>query len=265
MDISVIIPCYNHGAYLLEAVNSVQDFKCTYEIIVVDDGSSDANTLAVLEQLKEKGVVVLHQENGGPSKARNTAIAVAKGDYILPLDSDNSINPLVFEKALDVLKANENITVVYTDAEYMGNKKGLWKVGQLDEAKIFISNQIDTCALIRKSDLIAVGGYDENKEIMSNEDWELWLKMLYNNKLFYYLEEVGFKYRVSEQSLSATIAKPKYKLLLSYLVKKYPLFYADSYKNILEQNALNKKKIRDYFKNNKIKASLKILLGRKVI
>lgn len=267
MRISVVIPCYNHGVYLREAIESVRQFKVPTEVIVVNDGSTEPETLSVLEELKKEGVFVVDQENGGPAKARNAGIAKAKGTYILPLDSDNTINVKIFEEAFLILEANPDISVVYTDAEYMGDKEGIWKVGELNARKMMLLNQIDTCALIRKEDLLDIGGYDESKAIMSNEDWELWIKMLKNKKRFYYLPRIGFYYRVSAHSLSATISQPNYRFLLSYLIKKHPLFYADCYEtllNDLDVNHLLIKKTKRYIVRNKLKTAVKVLLGKPI-
>src|SRR5882724_10030009 len=90
--ISVVIPCYNHGAYLPEAISSV--FKLNrddVELIVVDDGSTDELTCKEINLLVGKGIKVLRQSNKGLGAARNAGIKIARGEFILPLDSDNRI------------------------------------------------------------------------------------------------------------------------------------------------------------------------------
>ena len=73
--LSVVIPCFNQGEYLLDAISSVR--ACTdsvYEIIIVNDGSTDAMTIDLMQQLKQQGYLVLEQENQGVARARNNAI-----------------------------------------------------------------------------------------------------------------------------------------------------------------------------------------------
>ncbi len=89
--VSVIIPCYNHGKYIDEAVDSIlnQTFK-DFEIIIVNDGSTDELTNNKLKQYDKPKTFVINKENEGLSVARNTAIKRAVGEYILTLDADDS-------------------------------------------------------------------------------------------------------------------------------------------------------------------------------
>ena len=81
--ISVVIPCFNDGAYLPETISKLKEQTYTnFEIIVVNDGSTDEATLEVLNLMSERGVTVLHKENGRMSSARNHGVANAKGTII---------------------------------------------------------------------------------------------------------------------------------------------------------------------------------------
>ena len=95
--VSVIIPCYNAGEWIDEAVDSVlsQTYK-DYEIIIVNDGSSDPLTQEKLRSYESSSIQVIHQENKGPAAARNTGIRSARGEYILPLDADDMLVPDLF-------------------------------------------------------------------------------------------------------------------------------------------------------------------------
>jgi glycosyltransferase involved in cell wall biosynthesis len=91
--VSIIIPCYNHGAMLREALASVEDVRNAnvLEVIIVDDGSSEAETTRILNEVAEAGHCVVPQPNRGPGAARKTGIRLAKGEFILPLDNDNRL------------------------------------------------------------------------------------------------------------------------------------------------------------------------------
>src|SRR5271156_2351481 len=90
--VSVVIPCFNHGAFLPEAVASVINIKRNdIELIVVDDGSTDERTGKEMDALVAQGINVVRQENKGLAAARNAGILLAKGEYILPLDADNRL------------------------------------------------------------------------------------------------------------------------------------------------------------------------------
>jgi glycosyltransferase involved in cell wall biosynthesis len=99
--ISVIIPCFNQGPYLDEAVDSVlaQTFQ-DFEILVVDDGSTDAETIKILRDFARPKTRIIRTENQGLSAARNNGIREAMGEYILPLDADDKIGPGYLEDAV---------------------------------------------------------------------------------------------------------------------------------------------------------------------
>src|SRR5258708_1495814 len=121
--LSIIIPCYNHGKYIRDALKSVtacDKSSYHYEIIIVNDGSPEIYTIEVLNQLNVEGYNIINQSNKGLGAARNTGIQKAKGKYILPLDSDNKIKLPYLTTAIDILEKNATIAVVYGDAAYFG-------------------------------------------------------------------------------------------------------------------------------------------------
>src|SRR4051794_23661414 len=96
--VSVVIPCYNQGLYLLEAVSSVEAaIGDRHELVIVDDGSDDPATIGILRDLESRGHRVIHQPNAGVAAARNHGIRESQGDCILPLDADNTITPRYIE------------------------------------------------------------------------------------------------------------------------------------------------------------------------
>src|SRR6185437_5911128 len=110
---SIIIPCYNHGAFLRRAIASIEKIQgISYEIIIVDDGSGDSNTIRELELLKSEGYIVIQQNNSGPSAARNNGIRSANGKYIVPLDADDILRSEYVTKAKEVFESNPQISIV---------------------------------------------------------------------------------------------------------------------------------------------------------
>ena len=221
--ISVVIPCYNQGNYLKEALASLELCdKNLFEIVIVNDGSTDSVTNLYLHDLKDNGYNVIFQENQGLGAARNTAIKNAKGNYILPLDADNKIYPAYITKAIEILNENDNIAVVYGNAKYFGDKEGILKPGAFNLQRLMLGNYIDACAVIRKSSLEAAGFYD-NMKIMGYEDWDLWLRMAFMNYNFHYIDEVLFEYRVSKSSMMRTLNADikKQNDIERYFIKKY--------------------------------------------
>src|SRR5688500_6267480 len=121
--ISVIIPCFNQGKYLKDALDSLE--KCDkrlFETIIVNDGSTDDFTNKYLESLRDEGWSVIFQKNLGLGGARNTGIENARGKYILPLDSDNRIHPEYITESLRIFQSDPEIAVVYGNANYFGEK-----------------------------------------------------------------------------------------------------------------------------------------------
>src|SRR2546429_7087487 len=150
--VSIIIPCYNHGAMLREALASVEEVRNAnvLEVIIVDDGSSESETTRILNEVAEAGHCVVPQPHRGPGAARNTGIRLAKGEFILPLDSDNRLGDVYLSEAVSLLKENPTVDVIYSDAEYFGEKEGRWHVPEFDLLLLVRTNFIDACALYRK-------------------------------------------------------------------------------------------------------------------
>jgi glycosyltransferase involved in cell wall biosynthesis len=200
--VSIVIPCYNHGAMLREALASVEQVRNAnlLEVIVVDDGSSDAETVWILKEVAEAGYTVVSQPNRRVSAARNAGIRLAKGQFILPLDSDNRIRDVYLKEGVSLLKENPSIGVVYADAEYFGEKTGRWDVPEFDLSSLLRTNFIDVCALYRKALWEQVGGYDEQMPWMGVEDWDFWLRVAAHGGAFFHLPKIGFDYRVRADS-----------------------------------------------------------------
>src|SRR4029453_14147712 len=91
--VSIVIPCYNHGAMLREALASIEQVRNAnlLEVIIVDEGWSGSENTRILDEATKEGYSVVYQPNRGPGAARNTGIRLAKGEFILPLDSDNRL------------------------------------------------------------------------------------------------------------------------------------------------------------------------------
>jgi glycosyltransferase involved in cell wall biosynthesis len=200
--VSIVIPCFNQGAMLREALASVEQVRNAnlLEVIIVDDGSCEVETSKVLSEVQDAGYSVVSQPNRGPSAARNTGIRLAKGEFILPLDSDNRLRDVYLSEAVSLLKKNPTLDVIYSDAEYFGERRGRWHVPEFDLLLLVRTNFIDACALYRKNLWQEVGGYDEHKPLSGWEDWDFWLRVAVHGGRFFHLAKIGFDYRVREDS-----------------------------------------------------------------
>lgn len=220
--LTVVIPCYNHGAYLPETIQSLEKAdQSLFDVIIIDDGSKDPLTLNVFEELKAKGYNIIHQKNQGLGRTRNNLFNLAQTPYVLPLDSDNKIRPEFINIAIEVLDSNPNVSVVYSDAEYFGEAKGIKQVGEFNLQKLMLYNYIDACTVIRKSTWEKVGGYDANMPFAGIEDWDLWLRISFNGFQFQYIPKVLYDYRVRSNSMARTETANNLLKLRVYLEEKY--------------------------------------------
>jgi glycosyltransferase involved in cell wall biosynthesis len=252
--VSIIIPCYNHGQYIREALDSVEKVadKNLYEIIIVNDGSKDEYTIQMMDKLAAEGYHVINQVNQGLGRTRNNGIKAAKGDYILPLDSDNRIRPAYIYESIKILDAHPEIAMVYGDAEFFGDKSKRHVVGEFNLQNMMVENQIDACAVYRKSVWEAVGGYDEKMPIMGYEDWDMWLNMTFKHYKFHYVPEILFDYRVLGNSMLRSISVVNKKRLFKYMDEKY--------KGYLNMDHMNQELMKLCKRNKKVSLKLVAVL-----
>ncbi len=207
--VSVIVPCFEQGEFLIEAVASVErSIRAPYELIVVNDGSRDVRTCEILEILKDAGYRVLDQENKGLAGARNAGLAAARADVVLPLDADNRLRPGFVERALDVLNRDAGVAAVYGDRLQFGLRSGLADVGDFDADRLVSANYIDACALVRTTVARDCGGYDAYLPTPGWEDWDLWLSIVGRGWRLQYLPGAPFDYRVRPGSMISALDDP---------------------------------------------------------
>lgn len=236
VKVSVVIPCFNHGEFLPEALASVSEARREdVQVIVVDDGSTDDRTQAEIDKLAgRKDLYVIRQQNKGLAAARNAGIAASRGQYILPLDADNRIRPAYLERGIPILDSNSRVGVVYGDAEYIGSRAGRWKVDRFDSKQLLGWNFIDACAMYRRVIWEQNGGYDGDMPVQGYEDWDFWLGALENGWEFVKVREVMFEYRTSPSSM-ITRARGFEREVQSYVARKHSQLYYQGWRNWLDE------------------------------
>ncbi|MGH9819648.1 MAG: glycosyltransferase family 2 protein [Pyrinomonadaceae bacterium] len=252
--ISFVIPCYNDGRFIRDAIESVE--KCPYglyELIIVDDGSTDEQTTATMQDLVERSYNVIRQDNKGLAAARNAGISASSGEYILPLDSDNKIRPEFVVEAVRILDQNHEISVVHGDFQYFGLIDDLCKIAPFDIRKMMYSNYIDACALYRKDVWAACHGYDEKMPVMGVEDWEFWLHAYTKGARFLHLEMVAFDYANRPDSmLQNTKLKENWQVSEEYIYRKYAALAKEYYQDYHDWNyhgrELRRRPVRTLFR-----------------
>lgn len=199
--ISIIIPCYNYGHYLNQAINSVlastfQDF----EIIIVNDGSTDPYTKKVLKNIKHPKIKIIHQENKGVPNARNNGIRNSVGDYIMCLDADDLIDPTFMEKAYWIFETRLEVGIVSSWTQNFGDEHYIWKVNFFSPYKLFKENILHVSSLFRRVCWEVTGGYDESMKYYGYEDWEFWIRIVKAGWQVAYIPEALFFYRQHKDS-----------------------------------------------------------------
>lgn len=185
--VSVVIPCYNQGRYLGEAIESaLAQTEAPIEVIVVDDGSTD-DTARVAGKYPVK---LIRQKNRGVSAARNAGIAVATGQSIVCLDADDRLRPEF------IAKLNGLDDIVSCDVMTFGAKQVKWAppLSTPKLADFLRSNHAAGCSLFNRDFWEKVGGYDE--EGAGLEDWDFWTRCVHAGASVWVAHEVLLDYRV---------------------------------------------------------------------
>ena len=239
MNISVVIPTYNRYEFLKKALNSI--YIQTYlpkEIIVIDDGSTDKTS-----QIKNDFPLIkyIYQKNAGVSSARNLGIRNSKYDWIAFLDSDDTWHKQKLEKQVELHQKTPSLLMSYTDEKWI--RDGL-EVKIPKKFKKFSGDVFHEClshciiapsaSLLHRSLFEKVGMFDENLEVC--EDYDLWLRVAYENEIGLVDEKLITKYaghanqlsfkhwgmdRFRVKSLEKLLQSNQSELVQAVLVKKY--------------------------------------------
>jgi glycosyltransferase involved in cell wall biosynthesis len=205
--ISVIIPCYNYGVFLKGALDSVfsQTFQ-NFEVIVINDGSTDGETIHVLNKLNYSKTRVIHQNNQGLAQTRNNGARLSQGKYLCFFDPDDLMEPTYLEKALIVLEKNEKLGSSYCWVKCFGEADSKWITTDLDPRIMRNGNISPSHSVIRKKAWIKVKRKNK-KGFLSKytpiEDYAFWIDMVscgYGGKV---IPEILINYRIHDKSLSA--------------------------------------------------------------
>lgn len=185
------------------------------EIVIVDDGSDDIETLDLLRRCSWPRTRVLHKENGGPAAARNLAISESSGRYILPLDADDLIAPSYVEKAVAVLDAEPQVGIVYCKATKFGAGNGPWNLPDYTLRELVIDNVIFVTSLFRRDDWAKVGGFSESLKL-GVEDYDFWVKIVASGSEVRQLDEFLFHYRVGHASRTTGFSSNRDAMVKTY-------------------------------------------------
>jgi glycosyltransferase involved in cell wall biosynthesis len=205
--VSIVVTCFNLGEFLAEALESVdrQTFQ-DHELIIVDDGSDDAATLATLESCKAQGLQVLRTANRGLSAARNAGIAATSAEFVCCLDADDRLLPTMLERSVSVLDGSPDLAFASHWLRAFGHESWDWRPELCDFPDLLDVNTVNGAALVRRTAIEAVGGYDETWRD-GCEDWDLWISMVERGYRGTIIPEFLFEYRRRLNSMSRVMQR----------------------------------------------------------
>ncbi|MBK6540670.1 MAG: glycosyltransferase [Flavobacteriales bacterium] len=225
--VHVVIPCFNDGAFLQEALDSLGEAYAEGSgVLIVNDGSAQDDTLRELDRLRALGYRVIDTPNQGLAAARNVGWRASDAPYILFLDADNRADPQLVEGACAVFEEDPEAAVVYSDKLEFGDRTGLVVQPEADLSAMLVGNRIDACTVVRRTALVRMDGFDSAMR-QGYEDWELWIRMLAAGLRFVHVEGALFHYRVREGSLLSRADDPHVRAsVLHYITNKHHALFS---------------------------------------
>lgn len=202
--VTVVVPAYNPNEYLIEAVQSAVDQSYPdMEVVVVDDGSTARGSDGHFRAAERLGARVLRTENRGVAAARNAGIAAGRGDgdYILPLDADDRLEPGSVALAAAVLDEDSRVGVVAGAQRLIGARSGENPCAYNGIESMLKATTIPNISMFRRRDWETVGGYPEQLKL--GEDWAFWMRILKLGRDVTVLPEVLHEYRISAAQTTA--------------------------------------------------------------
>jgi len=210
--VSVIIPVFNGGKFIGQAIDSVlkQTFR-DLEIVVVDDGSTD-ETPSVVAQFSDR-ILYLRQENQGVSVARNTGIEAARGDYLAFLDADDVWLPHKLQRQVECLNKQSNVSAVgcghyVADRELnvLEEKIPLHSQSPLDDLLLFRSNHglCSSTLLVKKNVIYRVGNFDPS--LSTSADWDLAIRIAHRYEVAFVAEALVY-YRQHDANMHQNVGR----------------------------------------------------------
>lgn len=225
--VTVVVPCFNHGRYVAEALASVRaQTWSNWQAIIVDDGSTDGSATLIDElvlRLADPRIGSLRQDNRGLPAARNAGIAAGSGEFFVPLDADDRLRPRMLEACLAPLRREPDLGFAYGHMQTFGDEDRVVRYPPYNLYRLLDENQVTVCAVVRKAAWQAAGGY---KPAMRHgaEDWEFWLSCAERGWHGKRVDEVVFEYRRQGASMWTETAQ-KLDLIRAQIAALHPDLY----------------------------------------
>jgi hypothetical protein len=202
--LSVVVPFYNLGAYLPETLASVE--ASTYsplEVVIIDDGSDDPASRALLERLERDGTAnrrIVRVPNRGLAAARNAGADAARGEFVAFVDADDLVESEFFARCIDVLRRWDNVGFAYSWTRYVGDYRGIWPTWNAELPYLLGHNMLVPLVVVRRAWFREAGGNRDAMEF-GLEDFETWVRLVSRGVAGVSLPAPLVRYRVRADSM----------------------------------------------------------------
>jgi glycosyltransferase involved in cell wall biosynthesis len=220
--LSLVIPCYNDGRFVPAAVASVREDE-PVEIVIVDDGSTDPDTLRVLDGLRESGIRVIRQDNAGLAAARMRGVAETSRRFVLCLDSDDELAPGALGALADALEADPGAAFALGSLALFGAQSDVRSFPPWDPWRLLYANHWTAHGLFRREELTAVGGWTLAD---CYEDWDLLLALAERDRRPVILDRVAVRYRQHAEARMRTRCRCRHAEVYAVLRVRHAALFA---------------------------------------
>ncbi|MFD2659286.1 glycosyltransferase [Paenibacillus thailandensis] len=226
--LSVVIPYYNMGPWIQETLDSLMEVSYNdLEIIIVNDGSNDEYSIEVLNEIEKLyPVKLIHKKNGGLANARNEGVKHARGKYLAFLDADDKVATEYYTKAINILKAYDNVSFVGCWTQYFDGSNGMWITWNPEPPYFLVHNSVNSSALVYKKRDFILHGQNDPKMVYGMEDYESAISMVEANCRGVVITEPLFIYRIRPDSMSRQFNVDNQTYLYRLITDKHREFYS---------------------------------------
>jgi len=223
--VTIYITNYNYDRFLKQSIESV--LSQTYdniELIIIDDGSTDSSKSIIKNYENHKNLTIVYQKQLGLNASNNTALKIAKGDYIIRLDADDYFDTSAVKKLINVIHKDKDTALVFPDYHIVDENNTIIRTVRRhnfnNEVTLFDQPAHGACTLIRKNILDQIGGYDSQFD--RQDGYDLWLKIINNFKVKN-INEPLFSYRQHNNNLTkddSQLLRVRAKIKAKHVIKE---------------------------------------------
>jgi glycosyltransferase involved in cell wall biosynthesis len=228
--VSVLVPLYNHAEEVSDALASVVASELgDLEVVVLDDASTDGSAASVVDFLLGHpflpALLLRHPVNRGLGRTRNDLVARARGELVFMLDADNEVYPTALSRLVAALDADPGAFFAYSMLEEHedGESDMLRSCLPWDPERLAEQNYIDAMSLLRRDELVAIGGYTEDLRLHGWEDYDLWCRCLERGLRGVLVPQILARYRRAGHSMLVSVTNLDVTEAESLLRARYPV------------------------------------------